>query len=133
MENWIEKIRKLCDERNIPISQLEEELGFGNGYLNPKKVSDIKVNRLIKILDYIGISIEEFLNIGKPETQAISTALVQLRKASPTMYQEFINAAKYTAEENELIDLYRKADTHDKVTIQQVLSRYKEDTASAVV
>lgn len=59
MENWIEKIRKLCDERNIPISQLEEELGFGNGYLNPKKVSDIKVNRLIKILDYIGISIED--------------------------------------------------------------------------
>lgn len=132
MENWIEKIRKLCDERNIPISQLEEELGFGNGYLNPKKVSDIKVNRLIKILDYIGISIEEFLNVGKPETQAISTALVQLKKASPTMYQEFINAAKYTAEENELIELYRKADDYDKATVKQVLSRYKEDTASSV-
>ena len=132
MENWIEKIRKLCDERNIPISQLEEELGFGNGYLNPKKVSDIKVNRLIKILDYIGISIEEFLNVGKPETQAISTALVQLKKASPTMYQEFINAAKYTAEENELIELYRKADDYDKATVKQVLNRYKEDTAASV-
>ena len=40
---------------------------------------------------------------------------------------------EYTLEEMTIIELYRKADDCDKATIKQVLSRYKEDTASAVV
>lgn len=39
---------------------------------------------------------------------------------------------EYTLEEMTIIELYRKADDYDKATVKQVLSRYKEDTASAV-
>lgn len=38
MFNGVEYIRNLCKERKIPISKLEKECGFANGYLNPKKV-----------------------------------------------------------------------------------------------
>ena len=58
MDNYIEKIRKLCADRNISVSKMEKDLGFGNGYLNPKKVSTIKTDRLLKILDYINSSNE---------------------------------------------------------------------------
>lgn len=59
-KNYVEKIRQLCKERGIKISKLEKDLGFGNGYLNSKKVATIKTDRLMKILDYIGISPLEF-------------------------------------------------------------------------
>ena len=39
---------------------MEKDLGFGNGYLNPKKVNDIKMGRLFAILDYLGVSRAEF-------------------------------------------------------------------------
>lgn len=37
METGIDYVRLLCKERNISISKLERDLGFSNGYLNPKK------------------------------------------------------------------------------------------------
>jgi len=42
------------------------------------------------------------------------------------------NEFDLTQEEYELICKYRKADRHDKETVKQVLSRYQEDTDSAV-
>lgn len=94
MDNYVERIRQCCKDRNISVAKLEEDLGYGNGFLNPKKVSDIKFGRLLEILDYIGISYEEFMGIGSPETQAIHTALIQIKKVSPETYEEIITAWK---------------------------------------
>ena len=69
MENVIEKIRMICEQKNIPVSQLEKDLGFGNGFLNPKKVNDIKMGRLFAILDYLGVSREEFFGEDSPEAE----------------------------------------------------------------
>ena len=99
MDNIVQRIRQLCAGRNISVSKMEKDLGFGNGYLNPKKVSTIKLDRLLKILDYMGISYLEFANIGLPETQAINSALVQLKKVSPEVYEDMM--ARYIAEEKE--------------------------------
>lgn len=43
MDNVIDKIREICEQKNISVSKMEKDLGFGNGYLNPKKVNDIKM------------------------------------------------------------------------------------------
>lgn len=36
--NSVEYVRDICSKRNIPISQLEKDCGFANGYMNPKKL-----------------------------------------------------------------------------------------------
>ena len=36
--NSVERVKAICKERKIPISRLEKECGFSNGYLNPKKM-----------------------------------------------------------------------------------------------
>ena len=92
-ENIVQRIVDLCKERDIRVSQLEKDLGFGNGYLNPKKVDDIKTGRLMKILDYIQISPEEFFHIGSPEFQKASTELVRLRAINPGLYDMILNGA----------------------------------------
>lgn len=38
---------------------------------------------------------------------------------------------EFSLEERWIIDLYRKADPHDRDTVKQVLSRYQEDTVSS--
>lgn len=62
-ENIVQHIVDICKERGIPVSRLEKDLGYGNGYLNPKKVSDMKMSRLLDILNYLRISPEEFFDI----------------------------------------------------------------------
>lgn len=66
MEEWkslspVEKVLKLCEKKSVAPSKVEKDLGFGNGYLNPKKVKDIKLMRLEAILDYLGCGWYEFM------------------------------------------------------------------------
>lgn len=61
-ENIVQHIVDICRERGIAVSKVESDLGFGNGYLNPKKVSDMKIQRLMRILDYLNISPSEFFD-----------------------------------------------------------------------
>lgn len=60
MENIVEKIRRLCKEKGVAVYKLERDLKFGNGFLNPKKASDIQVSRLLSILDYLGVTVQDF-------------------------------------------------------------------------
>lgn len=57
MFNSVQFVRDICQERKIPISQLEKECGFSNGYLNPKKMSKIAYDRAQIIANYLGISV----------------------------------------------------------------------------
>lgn len=71
----VERIREICRSKGIPIYKLEKDLGYGNGYLNPKKVADIPSDRLIQIADYLSVPLDEVLGQEKapaPETQSRS-------------------------------------------------------------
>lgn len=65
MSSTVERIIEICKAKNIPVSRLEKDLGYGNGFLNPKKVSDLKAGRLFEILDYLGVPLNEFIIDGK--------------------------------------------------------------------
>lgn len=67
-KSTVERIIEICKEKKIPISKLEKDLGYGNGYLNPKKIKDVKSNRLFEILDYLNMPQEEFFGKEKPAT-----------------------------------------------------------------
>lgn len=57
MFNSVQYVRDICKQRKIPISQLEKDCGFSNGYLNPKKMSKIPYDRAQVIAEYLGISV----------------------------------------------------------------------------
>lgn len=68
MFNSIQYVRDICQQRKIPISQLEKDCGFSNGYLNPKKVTKIPYDRAKVIAEYLGISVGSILNGPDAET-----------------------------------------------------------------
>ena len=49
----VEYVRQICKEKGIPISKLEKELGFGNGYFNPRKLKKIPMEKAMAIADYL--------------------------------------------------------------------------------
>lgn len=57
MFNAVEYVREICKEKGIAISQLEQECGFSNGYLNPKKLKKIPYDRAVLIAERLGLSV----------------------------------------------------------------------------
>ncbi len=65
--NSVELIRKICKERKIPISKLERDLGYGNGYIGQLKKGTIPSNRAIEIAQYLSIDLSYLLSGEEPE------------------------------------------------------------------
>ena len=59
-----ERIESLRKERKISQGNLEKELGFSNGSISKWKTSMPKTERLQKIADYFGVSVD-YLMTGK--------------------------------------------------------------------
>ena len=72
MFSGVEYVREICNKRKIPISQLEKDCGFANGYLNPKKLQKIPYDRAKKIAEYLDLSLDYLLN-GTAETEKAPT------------------------------------------------------------
>lgn len=80
MATPVERVRAICKERKIPISKLEKDLGFGNGFLNPKKASDLTADRAIRIAEYLDVSVNFLLGLT-PEQQ-LQDAEAEFNKVS---------------------------------------------------
>lgn len=59
-----ETIIQLCKDKGIAPTALEKELGFGRGSIGKLKTGDTSSNRLQKIADYFGVSLD-YLITGK--------------------------------------------------------------------
>lgn len=55
------KIKKMCDEREITVTSLERELGFGRATIAKWQKSSPTIDNLKKVSDYFGVSVEYFL------------------------------------------------------------------------
>ena len=64
--NTIERIKQICKERNIPISRLERECGFGNGYIASKRTGMLPADRLITVSEYLKVSYGYLLSGKEP-------------------------------------------------------------------
>ena len=67
----LKKILKLAEKNNISISCLEKTLGFGNGTIKKWGESSPSVDKLKKVADYFGVSIEYFLEQEQESNQEI--------------------------------------------------------------
>lgn len=60
--NTVERIRYIATVRGIPISKLERDLGFGNGYFAALKRGDIPAARLSLVAEYFAVSPQYLMN-----------------------------------------------------------------------
>lgn len=54
--NSVERVKKICKEKKIPIYKLEKDLEFANGYIGQLKKGSFPDERLVKIADYLDVS-----------------------------------------------------------------------------
>lgn len=55
--NSVESVKTICKQRKIPISKLEKDLGFSNGYISQLRKGVFPYDRLKKIADYLDVSV----------------------------------------------------------------------------
>ena len=69
--NSVERVKLICKERKIPISKLESDLGFSNGYIGQLRKGIFPADRLAKIASYLEVTID-YLLTGE-ETKKVTT------------------------------------------------------------
>ena len=62
--NCVERVRAICSDRKIPISRLERDLGFSNGYIAQLRKGVFPADRLAMIAEYFGVT-TDFLLTGE--------------------------------------------------------------------
>lgn len=60
----VELVKKICKERKIPISRLEKDCGFSNGYIRKLQEGKFPSDRLLKISEYLDLPLS-YLTTGK--------------------------------------------------------------------
>ena len=60
-------IKNLCDQQKIAVTALEKELGFGRGSIGKLRTGSTSAERLQKIADYFGVSVEYLMTGQEPE------------------------------------------------------------------
>ena len=62
--NSVDRVKSICKERKIPISRLEKDLGYANGYIGQLKKGTFPADRLSAIANYLNVS-SDFLLTGE--------------------------------------------------------------------
>ena len=101
----IERIKNECKSRHIPISRLEKDCGFANGYIGKLREGTMPADRLLLVSKYLGLSYE-FLITGE--------------RALP-FDENRIVFHSVNLEERDLILAYRRADDATKQIIRKIL------------
>lgn len=94
--NSVERVKALCKERRIPISKLEKDLGYANGYIGQLRKGVFPADRFSEIAKYLSVS-EEYLLTGK-EPEKKPTSLSESGPAYPPKYDLL------TPENREIVD-----------------------------
>lgn len=115
--NSVERVKTLCKERKIPISKLERDLGFANGYISQLRKGVFPSDRLKDIATYFNVSLE-YLMTGEE------------KEGGETYYlnEETSKMAQSIFENKELrllFDAARDADPEDLEAVHSMLLALK--------
>ena len=67
--NGVERVKAICKSRKIPISKLERDLGYANGYVGQLRKGVFPSDRLMEIAEYLSVS-PAFILTGEDEKNA---------------------------------------------------------------
>ena len=112
--NSVERVKTICKDRKIPISKLERDLGYSNGYIGQLRKGTFPNDRLKEIAEYLEVSID-YLMTGEEkeggetyyinkETRAIAQEIFEnkelrmlfnvTRKSTPQRLMAYYNMIK---------------------------------------
>lgn len=116
MFNSVELVRDICRQQRIPVSKLEQDCGFSNGYLNPKKLTKIPYDRALVIAEYLGVSAGLILTgkAGAPEPDSRHDVLDDVDVAFYGDFRELDENDKETVRDMVRIMRERRAKKQEK-------------------
>lgn len=56
-----DKIKELCDERNLPIYELERQAGIGNAVIRKWNEASPNLASLLKVAKVLGVKLEDLV------------------------------------------------------------------------
>ena len=82
--NSVERVKAICKERRIPVSRLEKDLGYANGYIGQLRKGVFPDDRLVNIAEYLGVSTDYLLGTEKeklatPKSDELVDAIIMSR------------------------------------------------------
>lgn len=78
--NCVDRVKEICKEKHIPISKLERDLGFANGYIRRLKEGNIPYYRMRKIAAYLDVTIEFLVGEKSGENDKIECDIRRISK-----------------------------------------------------
>ena len=104
-----ERIESLRKERKLSQGKLEKELGFSNGSVSKWKNSTPTMERLQKIADYFGVTVD-YLMTGKESDESESSILIESNAPYYIDDETAKTAQEIYDNDKILFDVYKTAD-----------------------
>lgn len=77
----VDRLETLCKQRKTNFSKLEKTLGFANGSLKKSDPAKIGADRVKKLADYFGVSMEYIMTGETPAAPTFSDVEVRIIEA----------------------------------------------------
>lgn len=120
-----ERIKNLCKEKGITANKLEQDLGFGGGYISKLDKSTPNTAKIQKIADYLEVSLEYLMTGKEPQVDYLysdknAEFLIEVTKMAKnkdfvermTKYMSLMNEDKKSVDD--MIDfMYNKGQNKD--------------------
>ena len=65
----LERIKALCNKKNIKIKSMEKELGLGNGTIGKWKTTSPSADNLYAVANYLGTTMEYLMGVEPEKTE----------------------------------------------------------------
>lgn len=118
----VERIISICKNRKIPISRLERDCGFANGYIRKLKEGKMPADRLFIVAEYFNVSPEFLLTGQNPEKESTSGQKYYFDDATAEKAQELFENPGMRI----LFDAARDSKPEDLQMAADLLKRLKE-------
>ena len=66
--NLYESVQRICNERNITISEVERKAGLGNGVIRKWDHASPTLRTLFAVTDYLGVTLNDLLDQPEEKT-----------------------------------------------------------------
>ncbi len=84
----VELVKKICKERKIPISRLEKDCGFSNGYIRKLQEGKFPSDRLLIIAEYLNLPVSYLMTGEEKEESPIYYTNEETARLAQEMYED---------------------------------------------